>query len=73
MNLKNVIVGGIVAGFAAITLNDASAQQFVSIGTGGVTGVYYPTGGAICRLVNKDRKSHGLDVLQNQPEDLYTI
>jgi len=35
-------------------------QQFVSIGTGGVTGVYYPTGGAICRLVNKDRKEHGI-------------
>jgi hypothetical protein len=37
-----------------------AAQQFVSIGTGGVTGVYYPTGGAICRLVNKDRKEHGI-------------
>ncbi|HKK91636.1 MAG TPA: TAXI family TRAP transporter solute-binding subunit [Desulfobacteraceae bacterium] len=34
--------------------------QFVTIGTGGVTGVYYPTGGAIARLVNKDRKSHGI-------------
>ena len=39
----------------------ASAQQtFITIGTGGVTGVYYPTGGAICRLVNKDRKDHGI-------------
>ncbi|MBX2853666.1 MAG: TAXI family TRAP transporter solute-binding subunit [Rhodobacteraceae bacterium] len=38
----------------------ASAQQFISIGTGGVTGVYYPTGGAICRLVNKSRKEHGI-------------
>ena len=35
-------------------------KRFVSIGTGGVTGVYYPTGGAICRLVNKDRKKHGI-------------
>jgi len=35
-------------------------QQFISIGTGGVTGVYYPTGGAICRLVNKNRKEHGI-------------
>lgn len=26
---------------------------FVTIGTGGVTGVYYPTGGAISRIVNK--------------------
>ncbi len=38
----------------------AAANQFVTIGTGGVTGVYYPTGGAICRLVNKDRKEHGI-------------
>ncbi|MEO1941357.1 MAG: TAXI family TRAP transporter solute-binding subunit [Campylobacterales bacterium] len=28
-------------------------MKFIVIGTGGVTGVYYPTGGAICRLVNK--------------------
>ncbi len=38
----------------------ATAQEFISIGTGGVTGVYYPTGGAICRLVNKGRKEHGI-------------
>lgn len=40
----------------------ASAQQqkFVTIGTGGVTGVYYPAGGAICRLVNRDRAKHGM-------------
>ena len=38
----------------------AAEQQFISIGTGGVTGVYYPTGGAICRLVNKGRKEHGI-------------
>lgn len=39
---------------------EAAANQFVTIGTGGVTGVYYPTGGAICRLVNMDRKEHGI-------------
>ena len=38
----------------------AAEQKFITIGTGGVTGVYYPTGGAICRLVNKGRKEHGI-------------
>jgi uncharacterized protein len=37
----------------------ARADSFVTIGTGGVTGVYYPAGGAICRLVNKGRKEQG--------------
>ncbi|MEO7761961.1 MAG: TAXI family TRAP transporter solute-binding subunit [Casimicrobiaceae bacterium] len=35
-------------------------QKFVTIGTGGITGVYYAVGGAICRLVNKDRAKHGI-------------
>ncbi len=38
----------------------ADQEEFISIGTGGLTGVYYPTGGAICRLVNHQRKAHGL-------------
>src|SRR5690606_32500047 len=44
----------------AAPLPAAAQQKFVSIGTGGVTGVYYAAGGAICRLVNKDRSSHGI-------------
>ena len=59
MKLKHLVAGGLTA--LAIAASPAIAQQqFVSIGTGGVTGVYYPTGGAICRLVNKDRKEHGI-------------
>jgi len=51
------LVGASVLGDAAHTF---AAQQFVSIGTGGVTGVYYPTGGAIARMVNKKRKEYGI-------------
>ena len=35
-------------------------QKFVTVGTGGVTCVYYAVGGAICRLVNKDRAKTNL-------------
>jgi TRAP transporter TAXI family solute receptor len=37
-----------------------AAEESVSVGTGGITGVYYPVGNAICRLVNKGRKEHGV-------------
>lgn len=36
------------------------ARQFVTIGTGGVTGVYYPTGGAISKMVNKKSQEYNL-------------
>ena len=47
-----------VPGSVALAKKKSSPQQYVTIGTGGVTGVYYVTGGAICRLVNKERKKH---------------
>jgi TRAP transporter TAXI family solute receptor len=54
----SIMAAGLITG--AVVTTPVSADQFVSIGTGGVTGVYYPTGGAICRLVNKNRKDHGI-------------
>lgn len=62
--MKKKLIGyfGACAATAALMAGQPvqAADQFVSIGTGGVTGVYYPTGGAICRLVNKNRKEHGI-------------
>jgi len=43
------------------SLSANKIESKVTIGTGGMTGVYYPTGGSICRLVNKDKKDHGVD------------
>ncbi len=38
----------------------ATAETFITIGTGGQTGVYYVVGQSICRLVNKESASNGL-------------
>ena len=40
----------------------ADAAKIV-LGTGGVTGIYYPVGGAICRLMNASRRFHGIRCL----------
>jgi len=43
-----------------LALPASADQRFITIGTGGVTGVYYPTGQNICRLVNREQDSHGM-------------
>ena len=61
MLIKRTLTTALVAfGLAMGATATQAANSFITIGTGGVTGVYYPTGGAICRLVNKGRKEHGI-------------
>jgi len=47
--------------FLAIAPDRVQAEdRVITLGTAGVTGVYYPAGGAICRLLNRARKEHGI-------------
>ncbi|MEJ5301339.1 MAG: TAXI family TRAP transporter solute-binding subunit [Thermodesulforhabdaceae bacterium] len=47
---------GTVAGAA----ENQPKTKFITIGTGGITGVYYPTGGAICQMLNKKKDTYGI-------------
>ena len=62
---KGLILGvvflfGIALFMGAAPSTVQAKTQFVTIGTGGITGVYYPTGGAIAKIVNKKRKEYGI-------------
>ena len=62
MKKKASLLAALSLGFVMAFSSAASSADttFVTIGTGGVTGVYYPTGGAIARLTNKGKKEHGI-------------
>jgi len=50
-----------VAGTMALATTAASSEErFITIGTGGQTGVYFVVGQSICRLVNRDSATTGL-------------
>ena len=79
---KNTLIGVLVLAVAGLGgwlyLQDkdsaqdaASGKRFISIGTGGPTGVYFATGNAICRLVAKEaaegRKKGRKHGIRDQP------
>lgn len=59
-----LVMLALVVGLAVAASPDPApaATRFVTIGTGGVTGVYYPTGGAIGKIVNQKRSKYNLRV-----------
>ena len=61
MTMFVVAIAAVALAVTGITPVAAVAgTKYLTIGTGGVTGVYYPTGGAIARIVNKKKKEYGM-------------
>ena len=58
--LSSLLGAGLLLAGGAFQFAHASEQHFITIGTGGVTGVYYPSGGATCKIVNMSRAEHGV-------------
>ena len=62
----------------AVAMTGASALEahakttFVTIGTGGITGVYYPTGGAIAKIVNAKKDKYDIRPPSNPPARPYS-
>ena len=49
------VASAMMAGTAGL-----AQEQFITIGTGGQTGVYFVVGQSICRLVNRGTADHNL-------------
>ncbi|MDO6565076.1 TAXI family TRAP transporter solute-binding subunit [Amphritea sp. 1_MG-2023] len=64
MKLKKLLTNTVVAAGIAMGIQSGAAfaapASYVTIGTGGQTGVYYVVGQSICRLVNRGNKDHGI-------------
>jgi TRAP transporter TAXI family solute receptor len=60
LSLKNISLSLAMAALFMADIAPAYADRIITVGTGAVTGVYYPAGGAICRLMNRTRKETGL-------------
>lgn len=56
--LRRVRLAAVLLAAALAACDRPHDLRFVTIGTGGVTGVYYVVGGSICRLVNRERERH---------------
>jgi hypothetical protein len=59
--MKNFAVTALTTAILVGLTSMASAEEkYVTIGTGGQTGVYYVVGQSICKLVNRGQKQHGI-------------
>lgn len=58
--MKKLFKLSLIAGIALASLNANAEEKFITIGTGGQTGVYYVVGQSICQLVNRDTAKTGV-------------
>ena len=56
-HLSMALAAGLAVAGASVS---AQAETFVTIGTGGQTGVYYVVGQSICKLVNRGQADHNI-------------
>ena len=51
-----------IASFLCLIISQKAiaSTQHISIGTGVITGVYYPAGGSICRLLHINNSEHNI-------------
>jgi TRAP transporter TAXI family solute receptor len=56
------------------TIARAGDEVFVSVGTGELSGIYYPVGKAICQIVNRDLSLHGVRCSpETTPGSVYNV
>jgi TRAP transporter TAXI family solute receptor len=55
-----VLCGVAALGVIAVACLPVAKRSHVTIGTASLTGIYYPLGGSVCRLLNLDTSRHGL-------------
>ncbi|KIX15108.1 TAXI family TRAP transporter solute-binding subunit [Dethiosulfatarculus sandiegensis] len=59
--LSIILVLGLTAVLTPPT-TQAAGKKFITIGTGGIGGGYYPAGGFVCNIINKTREKYGHNI-----------
>lgn len=57
---SGVFCFALISFFITVPCESLAETKYVTIGTGGITGVYYPTGGAIAQMVNQKKDTYGI-------------
>ena len=70
MSVLNLIRGVL---FASLLTIPSFATEIVTIATGSTSGLYYPSGGAICRIFNLSSKNEKKCIVESTPGSEYNL